>query len=356
MADKIKNYKSEAKGICRTIATEFRKKPSNIALVFPSPAATDVKQSFETRNFNRNTFIIPVEGGAAGDTAEEKAKKRFKVDRQMEKLTYNVVPSLSCRAELIPLERYINIEEMGKMDYSFYDICGNVTTKNGQWFNRYQKYFANNMRLSVTMQVDCKRIGKNFEAVRRASKKYKEIVVDIIRKSGIVMQNHAGALSGSAWESLYSQLFILFHCMPDKKIIINDIIIYNNSSKVKRKNGKRGKEAEDMAFIDMILVDKKLAVSPSRFNKVISHYERQCKTPKIKKKQRKTKVVKKQMPSTTYEIARKLGIFGNYESIYDLPKGKYAWIKIYAEKAGLCECEVKMKIEKRLEKYGLDAK
>lgn len=271
MNDKTENYGSKAKDLVRTIATKKIGKASKFSMGFPSVEALDTKQNFKTGNYNKSTFFIPIE-----ETNEKPEFRRDKVDKQMAKLTKNTVPALACKSHAVKLEKYLDLKKGEKLDYMFYDICGNETVKIARWFFLYQEYLENGMRMPMTIQVESKRgFGYNYEAVNNATKgKHNSFVHNLLRKQGTEITLLSSSISPEAWDSLYAQIYLIYCSMPNKVIDFKTIHVYNNADVIERKKGQIGKLAEDMALIDMVIEDRDEldTVILSKLKKVVNAY------------------------------------------------------------------------------------
>ena len=356
--DKIENYHSKAKRKVRTIATEKTGEPSRFAITFPSVEANSTKQNFKTRNFVNKTKLIPV---------EQCPDIRPDVDAAVARLTDNAVPALACKAHSVPLEKYLDLKKGEKLDYTFFDICGNETVKIARWFFLYQEYLENGMRLPMTIQVESKRgFGYNYDAINNATNgNHTSFVHNLLRKQGTEITLLSSSISPEAWDSLYAQVYLIYCSMPNKEIEFKTIHVYNNSDICEREEGQIGKLAEEMAMIDMVIKDREELDTTilSKLKKVVNAYNELISTNsekvelkhRVRKTSKKAKKAKKPMKiynpprfKNAHEIARHLGIYGNFKSINDVPQGKQSWIKIHAKQNGLCPDICFKKVSQRL--------
>jgi hypothetical protein len=359
--DKAANYHSKAKDFVRTIATEKIGNPAKFSIVFASVDALSTKQNFKTGNFINKSKLIPV---------EQEPLIRPLVDKVMGQLTKNTVPALACSAHSIPLEKHLDIKKGEKLDYTFYDICGNETVRIARWFYLYQEYLENGMRLPMTIQVGSKRgFGYSYDAVNNATNgNFNSFVHNLLRKQGTEITLLSSSISPAAWESLYAQIYLIYCSMPSKEIEFKSIHIYNNADIVDREEGQIGKLAEDMAMIDMVIHDReeldtvilsKLKKIVNCYNELISdnteiielkHRVRKSKAKKMREK-KPMKIYNPPRFVNAHEIARHLGIYGNYKSMDDVPQGKQSWIKIHAKQNSLdpivCFNKIKQRLSRR---------
>ena len=364
--DNTNNYKSQAKDECRSIATELRGKPSKFSICFPSEFALDTKQNFKTGNYDKKSRLIPVEC---------QANRRPTVDAQVAKLTKNAVPALACTAHAVPLEKYLDLSKGEKLDYTFYDICGNVTAKIARWFFLYQPYFADGFRLPFTMQATSTQFkGLNYKAVEQATDgEFFDFVHKFLRKQGVVMNLKSSSLSLDKWKSIYAQIYMLICSMPNKDIEFKSFYVYNNGDIVEKKG--RGSHANDMVFLDIVVKDRetrnkaifgKLKKIVNVYNSLINkksepvelkhRVRKNAAKPKLgRPKKAKAKKTPKLKINNAYQLARQLGIFGKVTCLSQLKPQQRSHIKIQAKRHGLDADKVVTKIQKRLERYGLAA-
>jgi len=357
--DKTENYESKAKDrFNRQIATEFRGKVSNISLCFPSVKAKDTNLSFETGVYSKDTYLLPV---------EMMPQRRPIVEKQLLKLTENFSDVIGVKAHSIKLEKYLDKGE--QIDYMPFDICGNYTMQLARWFFLYQDYFAQNMRFPITIQAGNKRaFSYVFNAVLLATKgKYFDFVDKLLAKTEFHFAN--GRPSQTAMESIYSQIYLIYCSMPNKILEFKSLNIYNNSEKVKRAEGQRGKLAENMVLLDIEVKDRKCRnkIAFGKLKKIVKCYNDTSTKEKIELKHRvrKNKAKEKiKKPMRIYnpprfknanEIAKALNIYGQWESMDEVPQPKQSWIKIHAKQNGLDPITCYNKIMQRLELKGISA-
>jgi len=328
--DKIENYHSKAKKTVRTIATKKIDKPSKRAIVFPSVEANSTKQNFKTGNFTNKSFLIPV---------EQNPDIRDEVDLVVAELTKNTVSALACKAHSVPLEKYLDLKKGEKLDYTFFDICGNETVKIARWFYLYQEYLENGMRLPMTIQVESKRgFGYNYDAVNNATNgNHNTFVHNLLRKQGTEITLLSSSISPAAWDSLFAQIYLIYCSMPNKEIEFKSINVYNNSDICEREEGQIGKLAEEMAMIDMVINDREELDTTilSKLKKVFKSYnELICdNSEKVELKHRVRKVRGKAKKSTN-KVAF-VDMF-NIKTKADLNKTKtIKAIRKYADKQGI---------------------
>jgi len=359
--DNTNNYSSQAKAEVRTIATEKRGPAVKRTMGFPSLEALDTKQNFSTGNFDKNTFFIPI---------EQQATRRPIVDKQVAKLTKNTIPALACTAHAVPLEKYLDIKKGEKLDYMFYDICGNITAKIARWFFLYQEYLENGFRLPITMQaVSTQFKGLNYKEVDEATNgEFFDFVHKFLRKQGVEINLKSGSLSMTTLKSIYAQIYLLICSMPNKDIEFKSFYVYNNGDILKKKT--KGSHANDMVFLDVVVKDRDCRNKPifGKLKKIVKVYntlinsksepielEHRKRKNAAKPKKAKVKKTPKVKITSACQLARQLGIFGEVTCLSQLKPQRRSHIKIQAKRHGLDADKVVATIQKRLEKYGLAA-
>jgi len=139
--------------------------------------------------------------------------------------------------------------------------------------------------------------------------------------------------------------------MNNVDMVINRVYRY--------KEGNDGKKHTEMVFVDfrfceLVEGDDIIVDCVKQYDKRVGYNAQILRYGRIYSSKKKTA----KAPTTfanAYAIARHMGIFGNFTSIYDMKSSSRAHIKINAKKSGLDPDQVSDKIEKRLQTLGLEA-
>jgi hypothetical protein len=305
------------------------------ALFLPSYSCKDLKISLLNKLITLKTKLIII---------EKKAKYVKKIDEFLKKNGFKESQYYihHGQAHGLNLDKVFNSLNIKKIDYVFFDICGNLTAQIAKWFNKYQDYFAENCHMPTTL------------AIHHRKKEFQFAVEKIIAKSNIgnevneVLTNKNNLLTCNVKKEglLEAVLFncqSLYYSFSKRNIKINELFIYKDTR-------------TPMILIDAVIGGNK--TKNSTFDEIAIRYSSKV-SPQSSiievEKIRKIKVKKDMVIKNAYEIARKLGIFGNFESFDEIPRGKRAHITITAKKVNIDPVIANIKIQKRLAKYGLKA-
>lgn len=283
--DRTKNYKSRAKQqFSRSVATENRGVSYFNVVLFPSTLALDMHEGFENGILTKKTNIIAV---------ERVRSRRPTMIKQLRKRTRNFQVAKS-NAHALNLRKYLKGE---KVDYMPFDICGNFTAKLAGWFYRNQPYFADGMRMSITLAA-INRNTKTHNLIKKITDNNCFNFVHKALKSALWTAVGGFLLTEEMRENIATQVFLFLCSMPDKHIQVNSISLYSN------KGIKKGK------FTDMITLDANIYDSPFKnkyrqgiASKVFSLYnEDACYASKVVFADKKKKVKKARKIRTPREI------------------------------------------------------
>lgn len=238
--DQTKNYKSKAKQqFNRSVATENRGVSYRNVVMFPSTLALDMHEGFENGILTKETNIIAV---------EKLKRRRPTMIKQLRKRTTNFQVSKS-DAHSLKLRKYLGPGD--KIDYMPFDICGNFTAKLAGWFYRNQQYFADGMRMSITLAA-INRNQKTHDLIKEIAGDGCFKIVHKALKHALWTAVGGFTMTEGMRENIATQVFLFLCSMPDKHIQVNSISLYSN------KDTKEGK------FTDMITLDAYVYDSPSK--------------------------------------------------------------------------------------------
>ncbi|MCK9544453.1 MAG: hypothetical protein M0R03_20735, partial [Novosphingobium sp.] len=240
-----------------------------------------------------------------------------------------------------PIEKFDLRSELkgAKVDFMFFDICGNITARVAYWFKKHQDCFSLNMRIPTTLAIH-HRIGNFKKAI---SKITNDITPTEVEKL-LFVKNNAFAYDFNKKNIRQDVLFnanILFYAFDKREIEFDGVFVYNDTRTVMTLFEIRIKgDKEKNDTLDRII---------EQYDSTVS-YQSQIIRRGWTKKEKKIKDVPLK---NAYQIARRLGIFGHFKSFESIPSQKRSWIKIAAKKHGIDPEKAVKKVQKRLEKYGL---
>lgn len=248
-----------------------------------------------------------------------------------------------------------------KIDFSFFDLCGQLCPTRVKWLFDNRVCFAPNCRFGLTVS-----------AAQRWMKQWEKIICNIATE--MFYSDDLETLLTNAKNNLAKDIFGLpIDIKKRQKLKKNKITEFTNVIKSIKASCSifmmamnnfnmtinrvyRYKESNDdekhteMVFIDFRFdgndIGDDICLDVIEEFKSSGYYSNRKKRPVDK-----PKIVLKNANA----IARHMGIYGNFESIFDMKPCSRAHIKINAKKFGLNPKNVTTKIEKRLKKYGLKA-
>jgi len=264
----------------------------NEGIIYKHPAFITTRHLFDVKQALYDTHIITHKSiPLLINKDKQEAKKIDKKSRQMFKKTIIAAQSL----HEIKLNKIL--DEGDQIDYFFCDLCGNYTVKNAYWFYKHRHFFADGCRLPLTVQV-LHRKTEWHKAILEITKASKNYILPDVRE--MISQAKDIGFFGLSYElilNLSTQLNALFVSLPDKKIVLRSITVYKNSD--------INTMAKEMAYLDIVLYDKKFDNKTyGKFMNCIKEYQRHTKGTILKKKKRGRK--KKVKPVLTY--AQRLNI------------------------------------------------
>jgi hypothetical protein len=215
----MKNWDLPNKNNTRSYAVSFMGKLYRVVLFFPSHSCIDVKQALKNKIIDKYTFIIVVEKNIS---YLKEIKETF---AQLGLI--NVCYHLG-QADTLDLATVLNGR---KIDYMFFDVCGNLTHKIANWFNLYQNYFEDNCRLFLTFSMafrgkkDGKRDPKFIRVLKKFFKKTKKSIQSKLLFNRNI--NYSDNLSTQNFKYIKYALYFIF---STKEIEINGSYIYRDKT------------------------------------------------------------------------------------------------------------------------------
>ena len=132
-------------------------KASKVAFFMPAASCVDIIEALKTGRINKSTFIV----GAEKDTTIKK-----KIDKKLTALGIRKFHIHDGKLHTFPLHKVLGSQ---KIDFAFFDFCGDIMPKEMLWFSQTSKCFAVGSR-----------IGFTFSARKRAGKLFYEFYLDYL--------------------------------------------------------------------------------------------------------------------------------------------------------------------------------
>jgi len=151
------NWNGNEKGEMRTMALEHSGKAVKVAIMFPSYSKKCLKEGLQNGKFNKDTFIIAV----------EKEAKYIKTIYNFLRSHFKNYYIHKGPLETLKLDKILmtdTIFDEKKIDYAFFDLCGNLTNRITYWLNKYTHCFETDAKVIFT-----------FKAVNR-KKKFEKLI------------------------------------------------------------------------------------------------------------------------------------------------------------------------------------
>jgi len=353
------NWRRPEKDIARNFAMKNNGEDHKSRLCLPGPECICLKTGIETGIIKKSDYIVAVER----DSSHAAKIKRF--------LHKNFKNYILFTGELdkFPMAEMMAAENFPKINFAFLDLCGHFDGNIGNWIFNNRNCFDENCRFGLTIAAPVRlktwektamkvamEMGYDSDLENLLFQSKNNLAKDIVGLPIKVSSKRQKIKKNRAAEKVNVILSIKAACNTFMMAFNNMNISVDMLYRYKEKDGKKHTE---MVFIDFrfngpadgddIIVD-----AVKEFDKKVSYSSQILRYGEIytsRKKMDKKPIILK----TADAIARHMGIYGNFDSIYDMPSSKRAHIKINANKFGLNPKVVSAKIEKRLQKYGLKA-
>ena len=324
---KVRNWDFEQKNIARTSALKagIETFPNGVknALFFPSNTCLDIYEAKDIGLINSKTFLIIVE-------REEKTIKNIKKNLKRLKLKNFYIHN----GEIEDLN-LTKVLKNKKLEYVFFDICGNLTGKIADWFNINQDNFADNMIIPFTFQIAPRRKRANKRG-RKSKNEPTTLMMAIDKNTKNVNDNIVFPSNNNIIESfryMKSQ-----NLLRDINFIIKTIFYSFSNRNISINNAYIYRDLENKSPLNMIMLNAKLKGQKKEnilWEKIVNeHDSKVCNASRIRKNNVvKIVNVKKKGIVMSKSIAEELGIY-KYRSYAKVPPQKKAWITIKAKKRG----------------------
>lgn len=310
----------------------------NIAIYLPGSICADLKHDLESGLVKKTDYFILV----------ERTKTCWKkIDKFVEENGLNVYFH---KGELHHLD-LASILKNRKIDYFPLDICGNCTAEIVYWLYKNQDYFRKDMRMSVTFAIHPRgeKVRKNTNEAKFpyvlnkfTRKTMKELGLDRI------YGNILGADDFVKTKNLSRDINVIFkslyYAFSHRELKFENYTIYRafKTNMIKIDFIVQNKKQEDKTFLTIVQeYSKKVCWQKQLIKQGPSPYQLM----------KKVKIHIK----NAHDIARHLGIYGQYKSLDEMKGQKRAHITIMANKHGINAEQAIKFIKNRLNKYGIEA-
>jgi hypothetical protein len=347
----VREWDFEQKNIAREIALGAIKKMSKVAIFFPSDTCMDLRLALKLHRISLTTFLIIVERNPEVVKEIKKYLKKVGFKNYIIHDHYAGVHKLDLKSVL----------KGKKVDFMFFDLCGNLKAEIWYWLQQNQDNFTNDASIPMTFALHprgarAKTRGRKKDTGRLTSFYFavNKITDDFSYETSVFGKKDNLASCGDESSFLLRDFRLtckaITHAFSKRNICIKETYIYRSEDADKKKQSRT-----NMGMFNIRINGTK--EEDLTYKKIISEYDKKVSKGKMLIKARKQRtcknrknVLKEGDPKTAYEIARSLDLFGNFKSIIEIPRGKKAHITIKAKKAGLDPQKVMDKIERKLQK------
>ena len=355
------NWDRPEKGIARDFAIGFDGVAYKSYFCMPSHSCLDLKRGLEQGSIRRTTQVVCVDGNPDNwKKIENFLKKNFK--------SYIFFKG---KIRDFPISKMMQEKKFSKFDFAFFDLCGHLNAHITHWLYKNRECFSDSCRFGMTVAApDRIKIWENVvhkaaidmeydgeleellgESINNLAKDVVGLPIDVDTPKHVIRKKHS-IYATNVIRSIKASCYAFMIAMNNKNMAINRLYRYKESN-------EDGKRHIEMVFVDFrfdgVLDGDDYCIDLLKEFDTKVGYNYQVLRYGRTKKDRKEYTVKPVSLKTAYDIARYMGIFGAVESIDELPQGRKSWITINAKRAGLDPEKVMEKIEKRLQKDGLQA-
>ena len=137
----------------RTLATQKDGKAFKVILVFPSHSCKCLKEMLKNKAAIRQSFVIAI----------ERNKKHARKIRTFLKKHFNKFYIHNGEAYSFDIASVLKGK---KIDYAFYDMCGNFNVRIANWFNKCQLLFKEDTSIWITQKIIYRK-GEGTKVLKR---------------------------------------------------------------------------------------------------------------------------------------------------------------------------------------------
>ena len=220
-------------------------------LVFPSYSALCLKELLTNKAVNRKTFVIAI---------EHNPKFVLKLRRFLKKHFDNFY-IFEGEAKNFDIELVLDGK---KIDYCFYDMCGNFDIRISNWFHKCQQHFAKNCNIFITYKVTNRRLEGRKSLEKQYGQKSSSILREHLRdvKSNIFINDFS---TGAFVKNIKTSLRLMFLAFEKTAIQFKECHCYKDST------------TSYMGFVHLKTLGKE--EKNHNFDSLIKIYNRMVKVP-----------------------------------------------------------------------------
>jgi len=344
------NWDRPEKGVSRSFAMGYEGITHHTILDLPAHSNLCLEEGLEEGTIDENSEVI-----AADNNPDNWIKTERFLRRNFKKYYYH-----KGDIEDLLLAKIIAENNFGDIDFSFLDLCGHLCPSRVKWLFESRTCFTSNCRFGLTVSA-AQRWMKQWEkticntatemlysqdletllidAKNNFAKDIVGLPIDVNKRQKL-KKNRITEFT-NVIKSIKASCSIFMMAMNNFDMEINRVYRYKESNDSEKHT--------EMVFADFRFCGNNTADDICL--DVIEEFKSSGYYSNRKKKHGAPKIILK----NAYDIARYMGIFGDVESSEDLSAGKKAGITRISNSIGLDSDKVLTKIEKRLQKHGLNA-
>jgi hypothetical protein len=137
---KKQSWSKEEKEKMRITALEHTGRASKVAIMLPSYSAKCLIKGLKNGKFNRKTFIIAVE-------------KNYRYAKKLENFLKKNFNNYYLHRSPIEILKLDEVLDGKKVDYAFFDFCGNLTNRIAYWLHSNARHFKTNAQVVFTFRA-----------------------------------------------------------------------------------------------------------------------------------------------------------------------------------------------------------
>jgi len=237
----------------RTLATQKNGQAYKVPLVFPSDSCKCLKELLANKAINRQSFVIAI----------EKDKKYAAKIRTFLKKHFNKFYIHVGEADVFDIASVLKEK---KIDYAFYDMCGNFNVRIANWFNKCQLLFEKDTSVWITQKIIYRK-SEGTEVLKRHIGK--DIQKDFSNKFRNIQTNIFDGILSTGDFIKHMQLTLEAMYMAFDKVNVDFISTYQYTDNMTKmglaKLIIREKQNKDLGFDEFVESYNRLITSYNSF-------------------------------------------------------------------------------------------
>lgn len=327
--DVVRNWdfgpKNEARNLALSVTSRTRK-PVKTALFFPSDTCLDLIQSLKRGLITRKTYLILV---------EKEETVIIEIKRFLRKMGFKNYYIHDHKAGIHKLNLTTALQGR-KLDFMFFDICGNLTPEIAYWFYNNQSNFNKNMMMPTTLAIHPRGIRAKTRGPKKENGRLCKFFHVVEKETQDIMYDASifgkkDNLASSNAESLYLlrdfrlSCKALFHMFSTKNISIEETLIYRDTS-------------TNMAMFNIRIIGDKTA--DNTFESIITAYDKKvCRAKMLRKVRLERTKRRKKTNNTPRVVLVEMAEIAKYKTYENVPSHIKAKI---TKQANLNKASIKM--------------